>query len=159
MCVGPIERMNDRGRRGCTATGGAPPHGVRRVAAPFSSPQWDFEIKYDGHRVLAEIDAGRVRLQTTNGADVAWFPEIMMSLAAMPGHQLLDGEVCVVDELGRGDFERLKRGAQMRRYKPGADLVAYRAFDILVVDGHGRWTRQLVRRRERLAEVFAQRLA
>jgi hypothetical protein len=26
---------------------------------PFSSPQWDFEIKYDGHRVLAEIDAGR----------------------------------------------------------------------------------------------------
>lgn len=61
-----------------------------------------------------------------------------MSLAAMPGHQLLDGEVCVVDERGRGDFERLKRGAQMRRYKPGADLVAYRAFDILV-NGRGRW--------------------
>ena len=32
-----------------------------------------------------------------NGADAtAWFPEIMMALAATPGHQLLlDGEVCV----------------------------------------------------------------
>ena len=47
--------------------------------------------------VLAEIDAGRVRLQICNGADAtAWFPEMMMALAATPGHQLLlDGEVCV----------------------------------------------------------------
>ena len=90
------------------------------VPRPFSGPQWDFEIKYDGYRVLAEIDAGPVRLQTCNGADAtAWFPEIMMALAATPGHQLLlEGEVCVVDELGRCGFERLKRRAQMRATSP-----------------------------------------
>ena len=158
MCVGPIERTNDRGHRSCTASGGAPPPWSSTRCRASSAARSDFEIKYDGYRVLAEIDAGRVRPQTCNGADAtAWFPEIMMSLAGTPGHQLLDGEVCVVDELGRSDFERLKRRAQMRRYKPGADLVAYCAFDILVADGCSVMDEQLVRRKERLADVFAQR--
>ena len=88
---------------------------------PFRQPSVGLpRSKYGGYRVLAEIDVGRVRLKICNGADAtAWFPEITMALAATPGHQLLlDGEVCVVDEFGRCDFERLKRRTQMCATSP-----------------------------------------
>jgi bifunctional non-homologous end joining protein LigD len=115
-----------------------------------------------GRQATYNLPTGRVRLQIFNGAAAtAWFPEIMMALAATPGHQLLlDGEVCVVDELGRCDFERLKRRAQLRATSPArtwSGRVAYCAFDIFVADGRSVMDEQLVTCKERLAEVFAQR--
>ena len=105
--------------------------GTRKL--PFTDPAWGFEVKYDGYRMLAEVDAGRVRLQTRNGADAtAWFPEIARPLAGMPaGRHIVDGEVCVLDGIGRSDFDRLQDRARLRRYRPGADLVAFCVFDVL----------------------------
>jgi hypothetical protein len=33
---------------------------MSEVKAPFSGPEWLFEIKYDGYRLLADIDGGDV---------------------------------------------------------------------------------------------------
>lgn len=44
----------------------------------------------------------------------------------------LDGEVCVLDDDGRSDFDRLQAHAQYRGWYQGADLVAYCVFDVLV---------------------------
>ena len=58
--------------------------GQRR--APFSDPGWTFELKYDGYRLLAEVDAGRCSLKSRNGADATtWFPEVAAGLSALPG--------------------------------------------------------------------------
>jgi hypothetical protein len=77
MCVGPVERIIDRGRRGCTASGGTLPHGVRRVAAPLQ------RSKYGGYRVLAEIDVGRVRLQiAADNPDVSYMLALLAELKA-----------------------------------------------------------------------------
>jgi hypothetical protein len=41
----------------------------------FSDPEWIYELKYDGYRVLASWSQGTARLRSRNGADATkWFP-------------------------------------------------------------------------------------
>src|SRR5438094_3428684 len=58
-------------------------------------PEWLHEIKYDGYRLLARIEQGRVRLTTRNGLD--WtrkFPVLARALTTLPvDSALIDGEV------------------------------------------------------------------
>lgn len=97
-----------------------------------ASHDWTYELKFDGYRILASTGP-HARLLTKNGADAtAWFPEVVASLATLPVGNVLDGEVCVLDALGRSDFDRLHARARRRRYFVGADLVTYCVFDQLV---------------------------
>jgi bifunctional non-homologous end joining protein LigD len=48
---------------------------------------------------------------------------------------VLDGEVVVLDELGRSDFERLHARSHRRGWYEGADAVVYVAWDVLVHRG------------------------
>lgn len=104
-----------------------------RKAVPFSHPDWLFEIKYDGYRMLALFGDGEVHLRTRNGLDCsAWFPEICRALSRYEGGPyVVDGEVCVVDECGRSGFDRLQDRARRRCYYPGCDPVTYCVFDLL----------------------------
>jgi len=67
---------------------------------PFTDAGWLYEIKFDGYRCLAEIEADdggdhtadpaamatRVQLRTKSGADcTTWYPEVMAALAKLPG--------------------------------------------------------------------------
>lgn len=127
------------------------------VGTPFSDPDWLFEVKYDGYRMLAEWDGDAVRLQSRNGTDATrWFPEVASSLAGLrTGHHILDGEVCVLDELGRSDFDKLHARAKRRGYRPGDDAVVYCVFDILVHAGQSVMGLPLHNRKNRLAKVLA----
>jgi bifunctional non-homologous end joining protein LigD len=110
---------------------------LRERIAPPDESGWTHELKMDGYRVLAEICDGRVRLQTRNGSDASgWFPELLPSLAKLsPGRHVLDGEVCVLDDWGRADFNRLQNRAKRRGYRDGFDPAVYCAFDVLVHRG------------------------
>lgn len=131
---------------------------LTEVSRPFSDPAWGFELKYDGYRVLAEVDQGVATLRTRNGGDATkWFPEVTHSLAFLPGRHIVDGEVCVLDDLGRSDFMRLQQRASHRRSVEGADLVAYCIFDVLVFDGDDVMSKPLIFRKERLEELLADR--
>lgn len=112
----------------------------------LGKPGWLYEVKWDGYRGIAGIapaaKAGRpapsvVHLRTRNGADATkWFPEVAESLAGLPGGpHILDGEVVVLDDDGRSDFNRLQDRARRRRLVPGGDAVHFMAFDALAVDG------------------------
>ena len=47
------------------------------VATAPEGPEWLHEIKYDGYRLFARIEHGKVRLITRNGLDwTAKFPEL-----------------------------------------------------------------------------------
>ena len=70
------------------------------------------EIEYDGYRLLASIERGRVRLISSSGADwTARLPLIAKAVAAL-GVQtaILDGELVFLTSEGFPDFERLRAG-------------------------------------------------
>src|SRR5947207_9836896 len=59
-------------------------------------PDWLHEIKFDGYRMHARLDAGRVQILTRRGND--WtnkYPAIVKDLAGLPAQTAyLDGELC-----------------------------------------------------------------
>ena len=98
---------------------------------------WIYEIKLDGYRVTAMFGDGKCKLRTRGGADCTrWFPEVASSLAKVEGGlYITDGEICVFDDLGRSDFDRLQKRAVRRRWVEGGDPVGYAVFDLLVHQG------------------------
>lgn len=60
----------------------------------------------------------------------------MRGLIQLPGGpHILEGEVCLRDELGRSNFDLLQQRAHRRRWYEGADPVVFCAFDLLAQDG------------------------
>src|ERR1700756_826029 len=64
---------------------------------------WLHEIKLDGYRMHARLDAGRTQILTRRGND--WtekYPTIAKSIAGLPTRNAyLDGELCGVDPGGK----------------------------------------------------------
>ena len=90
---------------------------------PFDSPDWAFELKYDGYRVLASTGPG-ARLKTRAALNATgWVAEVARSLEQLPGECVVDGEVAVLDDLGRSDFELLRDRARARGWREGLPLV------------------------------------
>lgn len=95
---------------------------------------WRWEIKYDGYRILASTGPA-AQLRSKNADATAWFPEVVAALTKLPAGYIVDGEVCVMDDIGRSDFERLHARAKRRGWYPGADPVGYCVFDLLFARG------------------------
>lgn len=87
------------------------PMRARPAAAPFDSGDYLFETRWNGVRTLASIEAGRVSLRNRRLGDISErFPELKgLRYAVREQPLLLDGEVVIVDERGRPDFDRLQR--------------------------------------------------
>jgi bifunctional non-homologous end joining protein LigD len=123
----------------------------------LGEPGWLYEIKYDGYRVLAAFGKGvKTELRTRHGADAtAWFPEVVKSLSAVPGGPYItDGEVCVLDEYGRSDFEALQERARRRRWYAGARPVTYCIFDLLLDRGADITAQPLAKRKAALERLL-----
>ncbi|UKE50888.1 DNA ligase D [Xanthomonas translucens] len=103
-----------------------------RARAPDGA-QWLHEIKWDGYRLLADLDAGQATLRSRN--DQAWtetFPEVAHAVQALPVRQArLDGELVVLDAEGRSDFSALQRVIEGSSRQP----LRYLVFDLLGVAG------------------------
>ena len=98
----------------------------------------------------------RRALRTRNGADCTkWFPEVSESLRNVAGGPYVtDGEVCVLDELGRSDFDRLQDRARRRRRYEGDDPVVYCVFDLMAEGDVVRINEPLHKRKVRLQKVL-----
>lgn len=127
---------------------------------PFDNPAFLSELKYDGYRMLANVDGSAIQLKTRRGTDATkWFPELTASLADLGGgRHVLDGEVTVLDSFGRADFERLQARAKLRRYKPGADVVVYCVFDLLVHAGKDVRQQPLSKRKQALGKLLRKKM-
>ncbi|MBT2325044.1 hypothetical protein J7E62_22175 [Variovorax paradoxus] len=117
---------------------------------------WIYEIKFDGWRLMARFGDGKCELRTRQGANAtSWFPEITQALASVEGGPYVtDGEGCVLDEMGRSDFDRFQDRARRRRWYEGADPVVYCVFDLLVDNGTDITQLPLIERKERLAKLL-----
>jgi bifunctional non-homologous end joining protein LigD len=103
------------------------------VERPFSNPNWLFEPKLDGYRVIATLDQGEVHLASRRGLDCsAEYPWLVEALRQQPYRDAIyDGEIVALDEQGRPSFQLL----QNRGGEPRPHLVYY-AFDVLFRDGY-----------------------
>lgn len=129
-------------------------------STPLNDARYTHEIKFDGYRILAEANGTSASLQSRNGADAtSWFSEVVTALATLGGKRhVFDGEVCVLDEYGRSDFDRVHRRARRRRLTPDTDPVVFCVFDLLVHQGRDIRQRPLAERRALLEKVLPQGL-
>jgi bifunctional non-homologous end joining protein LigD len=104
----------------------------------FNSPDWMWEPKLDGYRVLAFIEGERVTLRSRRGLDLTTaFPKLVSELARQsPGTMVLDGEIVCFDASGKPSFGALQDRVQLKteREIAAADLAtpaAYVCFDVL----------------------------
>lgn len=111
------------------------------VAEAFDSPDWLFEIKWDGYRAVAFIEDGRVRLISRNQNDLtAQFSDLgRMAQSVQAERAILDGEVVALDEEGRPSFSLMQQRTGMqpgkRHLRREGVPVIYYAFDLLYLDG------------------------
>jgi bifunctional non-homologous end joining protein LigD len=120
-------------------------------------PDWSYEFKWDGVRVLALFAGGPPDLFARSGAVVtAAYPEI--ADLHLPEGTLLDGEMVVLDSSGRPSFTALAERMHVREPARAARLAAtlpvtYMVFDLLALDGALLVDRPYAERRGRLEDL------
>jgi bifunctional non-homologous end joining protein LigD len=123
--------------------------------APFSSPDYLFEVKWDGLRCILFRDAdGSVRLQDRSLHDItADLPEVAAAARRVPPGSVIDGELVATDNEGRPDYTRLRErlvgGAALKDKIP----TAYLAFDALYLEEKPLVRQPINRRRARLSKA------
>lgn len=126
--------------------------------APFSAPDWLFEPKLDGFRMIAFVRKGKVRLQSRRGLDdTSKFPEVAQALLGQAsGEIVLDGELVALDEANRPCFQCLQQ-----HMKPGIGHhghapppIVYYVFDMIYADGYDLRLAALTDRRKVLKRVL-----
>ena len=112
------------------------------AAKAFDGPDWLFEIKWDGYRAVAFIEAGRVRLVSRSQNDLtAQFPELgSLPQFVKAERAILDGEIVALDDEGRPSFSLMQQrtgfqpGKRRQPRREGVPVIYY-AFDLLYLDG------------------------
>jgi len=128
------------------------------VDAPFDDPKWLFEVKWDGYRALARIDAdGSVALVSRNAQDFTpKFPELANLAEAFSERPLLvDGEIVVLDADGKPSFAALQeRLDRFGRTRPNERPVTFVVFDLLYGNGRDLRDEPLERRKSALESML-----
>jgi ATP-dependent DNA ligase len=118
--------------------------------APDGS-DWLHEIKLDGYRMHARLDAGRTQILTRRGND--WtekYPTIAKSIAGLPARNAyLDGELCGVRPDGTTAFNLIQNTTDT-----GEGSLVFFLFDLLHLDGGNMTALPLVDRKTRLASLL-----
>src|SRR6516162_2695370 len=121
-------------------------------AAPVGS-DWLHEIKYDGYRLFAHIEHGKVRLITRSGLDwTSKFHELAHAFAQLPvDTALIDGELVHLALDGTTNFSGLQDA--IASGKTGA--LHFFAFDLLHRDGWDLTGASVEDRKAALADIVS----
>jgi bifunctional non-homologous end joining protein LigD len=119
---------------------------------PKNIPQqgYEFEIKWDGYRIIAQVAGGEARLLSRKDQDYTQrFANVAKELekALKTPDAVVDGEVVALDEEGRPSFSAMQQG------KPGTPIHYY-VFDLLEVEGEPVIDLPLTERRARLKKLL-----
>lgn len=117
--------------------------------SPFDDPKWVFEDKYDGFRMVASIEGGKVTLYSRNGKIVSEnYKEVARALERVKADAVLDGELVALDQSGVSRFQLLQNA---RRHE--ARLIYY-VFDIMFAGGEDLRSLPLTERKKRLKSIL-----
>ncbi|AQT81584.1 ATP-dependent DNA ligase [Mycolicibacterium litorale] len=116
----------------------------------LTAAQYAFEGKFDGYRLLVEVDHGRLRAQSRSGRDLTGdYPQLQLLAADLADHEvILDGEVVALDADGVPSFGEMQNRVRATR-------IEFWAFDILRLDGRS-LLKAKYRDRRRVLETFAE---
>jgi bifunctional non-homologous end joining protein LigD len=118
------------------------------VEALPKGPQWTYELKLDGYRMLLLKSGGKVRLHSRRGNDLTGrFQHVADDFAFLPDETVIDGELVALDDRGAPSFNLLQN------YRSADAHVMLYAFDILVRSGEDLMKRPLAERREILSST------
>ncbi len=119
---------------------------------PDPAPDWLYEMKFDGYRLLARIDDGAVRLYTRNGHD--WgprLPHLVRAFGQLPVRNAwIDGEIVMPGDNGAPSFQALQNAFDGER----TDGIVFYAFDLPYVAGRDLRREPLRVRRGLLAQLM-----
>jgi len=120
-------------KRHVALPGFVPPALATLVASAPDGDNWIHEIKFDGYRMQARLDHGKVKLLTRTGLD--WthkFATVADAVAELPADTaLIDGEIVVEDDSGVSNFSLLQQDLKAGRH----DRMVFYAFDLLHHNG------------------------
>jgi bifunctional non-homologous end joining protein LigD len=143
--------------------GGALPGPLRPMlampaAGPFDSPEYAFEVAWNGVRALASFDGSETTLSGRGLADLtSQYPEVQALRELTPADSIVDGELIVTDPEGRPDPAGLQEREHART--PAAIVravadhpVTYVVYDLLYLRGRSMMSEPLHRRQAKLRE-------
>ncbi len=120
------------------------------VDAPFTSDEWQFELKLDGYRALAFLNNGSVELKSRNENSFNQkFKPVYEALKEWNINAVLDGEIVVLNEEGRPDFNGIQQWDKVQE----GQLIYY-LFDITWLDGKDLSRLPLFQRRDILRQLM-----
>jgi bifunctional non-homologous end joining protein LigD len=114
---------------------------------------WEYEIKWDGYRIIATVAGGEPELRTRKDQNYTKrFENVAKELvkALKTPDCVVDGEVVALDEQGRPSF------SAMQQAKSGTPIL-YFVFDLLEVEGEPIVDLPLEERRARLEKLLDKR--
>jgi bifunctional non-homologous end joining protein LigD len=117
------------------------------VKEPFHRPGWVYEEKYDGYRILAYKEGGKITLLSRNAKDrTGHFARVAEAVSALKHETLLlDGEVVAFDRRGVSRFQLLQNLAEK---------LHFAVFDCLYLDGRDLRAEPLRSRRAELEKLL-----
>lgn len=120
------------------------------VAQVPDGPEWLFEVKMDGFRILAvKPVGGEVTLLSRKGNSLnRKFFYVADDLKGLPEGTVLDGELVALDAKGRSSFSLLQSFRSQERN------IYFYAFDVICLRGHDLRGLSLVERKVLLKDVL-----
>jgi bifunctional non-homologous end joining protein LigD len=116
---------------------------------PINDPDYLYEVKWDGYRIIAYADGKKVQLHSRSALDYTKkYPPIVQALMALKNKVVLDGEVVVFNEEGKPDFDTLQN------YNGHNAPITYYAFDVLWLNGYSLLELPLIERKEILKQLL-----
>jgi bifunctional non-homologous end joining protein LigD len=117
--------------------------------APFDDENWVFEDKYDGFRMVAKIEGGKVTLYSRNGKIISGnYLEIAKAFEAVKGDAVIDGELVALDTKGVSHFQLLQNALRKKA------KLQYCAFDLMFHNGEDLRGLPLLERKKRLRAIL-----
>ena len=123
---------------------------AKEAAIPFDDKDWLFEIKWDGYRAISEIKDGKVLLYSRNGNSfINDYPLVVKELKKIKQNVLLDGEIVILNEEGKSDFQKLQHYEDNTQYP-----MCYYVFDLLSLNGTDTYDLPLIERKKLLKKLL-----
>ena len=98
---------------------------------PIRDPDYLYEVKWDGYRIISYVQKGKVRMDSRSAKDYTTrYPLITEALRSLGHDAVIDGEVVVFNEEGMPDFDALQL------YNGHDTPITYCVFDLLWLDGY-----------------------
>ena len=107
-----------------------------------AAPGWVHEVKFDGYRIQARLDHGKVRLLTRKGLDwTARFPSVARAVAALPADTaLIDGEIVVEDGAAFRASPPCRRRSRRAAASASSIMCSISCISTAAISGRCRWS-------------------